>query len=64
MLRVVTSGVGCRPCPTPYPVRCRPSAQSHGPGSEAYFTYGHTLEKGLNESLILFPLAMQMRFRC
>jgi hypothetical protein len=33
-LRVVTAGVGCGPCPTSYPERCRPCAQSRGPGSD------------------------------
>jgi hypothetical protein len=35
-LRVVTTGVGRGPCPTPYPVRCRACAQSRGPGSDTY----------------------------
>jgi hypothetical protein len=32
-LQVVTTGIGYGPYPTPYPVRCRPCAQSRGPGS-------------------------------
>jgi hypothetical protein len=33
-LRLVTTGVVRGPCPTPYPIRCRPCAQSYGPGSD------------------------------
>jgi hypothetical protein len=33
-VRVVTIGVGCGPCPTPYPRICTPCAQSRGPGSD------------------------------
>jgi hypothetical protein len=35
-LRVVTTCVGHGPCPTPYPIRCRPYAQSHMPGSDMW----------------------------
>jgi hypothetical protein len=34
-LRLVTTGVGRGPCSTPYPVRCRPCAQSRVPGSDS-----------------------------
>jgi hypothetical protein len=35
MLQLVTTGVGRGPYPTPYPVRCRPCAQSRGLGTDS-----------------------------